>query len=71
MSKNNWAVVQSRNRLSKDIHRYSQPFKAVLGVSPDAPRCPKCDCYMVIRFSRYGRFWGCGQHPKCNGTQGN
>jgi hypothetical protein len=30
-------------RLSRDIHRYQPTVKAGAGVSPDAPRCPRCE----------------------------
>lgn len=31
--------------------------------------CPKCQSPMVERESRYGRFLGCTQYPKCRGTR--
>lgn len=33
------------------------------------PTCPKCDGRMVLRESRYGKFWGCANYPSCNGTR--
>jgi ribosomal protein S27AE len=66
----NWSKVQSKNRLSRDINRYRTPAyltKVDRGVNPGAPRCAKCGTYMVVRFSRYGRFWACGN---CKSTQG-
>ena len=33
-------------------------------------RCGECGASMVIRTSRYGKFWGCSTFPKCKGTHG-
>lgn len=32
--------------------------------------CPICRSKMVLKDSRYGKFWGCSQWPKCKGTHG-
>ncbi len=33
------------------------------------PLCPKCKSIMTEREGRYGKFWGCPQYPKCDGTR--
>jgi ssDNA-binding Zn-finger/Zn-ribbon topoisomerase 1 len=30
--------------------------------------CPECSAEMVLRDSRYGKFYGCSRFPKCRGT---
>ena len=32
--------------------------------------CPICHSPMVLRNSKYGKFWGCSQWPTCNATHG-
>ena len=32
--------------------------------------CPICRSLMILRNSRYGKFWGCSQWPKCKATHG-
>lgn len=38
-------------------------------VDEDTPNCPNCDHPMVMRESKYGKFWGCRQFPDCKGTR--
>ena len=33
------------------------------------PTCPRCKSPMQQRSGRYGKFWGCSQYPRCNGTR--
>ena len=33
------------------------------------PRCPKCGAEMVLRTSRYGKFYGCSRYPSCKGKR--
>jgi predicted RNA-binding Zn-ribbon protein involved in translation (DUF1610 family) len=28
-------------------------------------KCPKCGSYLVIRRSKYSRFYGCSKYPNC------
>lgn len=35
-----------------------------------APKCGECQSPMILRESRYGKFWGCSQYPECKGTHG-
>ena len=37
--------------------------------TPISPACPKCEGTMILRVSKYGKFWGCGQFPNCRGTR--
>jgi ssDNA-binding Zn-finger/Zn-ribbon topoisomerase 1 len=32
--------------------------------------CPECDGEMVLRNSRYGKFYGCTKWPACDATHG-
>ncbi len=34
------------------------------------PRCGECGAVMVLRPSRFGRFFGCSRWPECDGTHG-
>jgi ssDNA-binding Zn-finger/Zn-ribbon topoisomerase 1 len=36
----------------------------------DEIKCAECGFPMVLRTSRYGKFWGCSQFPECKGTHG-
>jgi DNA helicase-2/ATP-dependent DNA helicase PcrA len=38
-------------------------------VDEDTPDCPDCGHPMVMRESKYGKFWGCRQFPVCRGTR--
>jgi len=40
------------------------------GIDRRRPVCAECQSPMVLRTSRYGKFWGCSQFPKCRGTHG-
>lgn len=40
-----------------------------LGAILDHP-CPECGAQMVLRDSRYGRFYGCLEYPNCKATHG-
>ena len=37
--------------------------------SGGVPRCPKCGAEMVLRTSRYGKFYGCSRYPSCTGKR--
>lgn len=32
-------------------------------------KCPKCGASMYLREGKYGKFYGCSNYPKCNGTR--
>ncbi len=32
--------------------------------------CPECSAPMVLRDSRYGKFYGCSRYPDCTATHG-
>ena len=34
-------------------------------LSPQAKPCPRCSGYLVKRESKYGKFKGCSNFPKC------
>ena len=36
---------------------------------PHDVTCPTCGGPMVPRDSRYGKFWGCREYPRCRGTR--
>lgn len=48
----------------KEINR--EDF-TVLGGAPDEIKCPTCGSKMIIKLSRYGRFYSCGRFPDCEG----
>jgi hypothetical protein len=33
--------------------------------------CPRCSGNLVLRNSKYGKFWGCSNYPKCKFTKKN
>ncbi|MDO4798480.1 MAG: topoisomerase DNA-binding C4 zinc finger domain-containing protein [Coriobacteriales bacterium] len=33
------------------------------------PRCPRCGAEMILRTSRYGKFYGCSRFPSCKGKR--
>jgi hypothetical protein len=67
-NKLNWQKQAERIRLSREIG-LDQPVRPRKGISANAPLCPKCGCYMVVRRSPHGTFWGCGQFPRCKGIR--
>lgn len=32
--------------------------------------CPECGKPMILKDSRYGKFWGCMGYPECRATHG-
>jgi len=32
--------------------------------------CAECNSVMVLKSSPYGKFYGCSQYPRCDGTHG-
>lgn len=40
-----------------------------MGIAADI-RCGECGELMVLRNSRFGKFYGCSAYPKCKGTHG-
>ncbi len=47
----------------------SQSRHRKTGGEKRAPKCPKCGSEMVLRTSRYGKFYGCSRYPSCKGTR--
>ena len=37
--------------------------------SSRTPKCPKCGAPMVLRTSKYGKFYGCKNYPSCKGKR--
>jgi len=33
-------------------------------------KCPECDGIMILRESKYGKFYGCSHFPRCKATHG-
>tara|TARA_Y100000310_G_scaffold334097_1_gene413023 strand:- start:5323 stop:5535 length:213 start_codon:yes stop_codon:yes gene_type:complete len=33
------------------------------------PSCPSCGIEMMLRESKYGKFWGCKAFPMCDGLK--
>lgn len=38
-------------------------------MKPENVKCPKCGGPMTPRSSSYGKFWGCKDYPRCDGTR--
>jgi DNA topoisomerase-1 len=38
---------------------------ASLPEGEEAPKCPDCGADLVMRSSRFGKFWGCSSYPEC------
>lgn len=36
----------------------------------DTVKCGDCQAPMVLRDSKFGKFWGCTRFPECRGTHG-
>jgi len=67
-------VAQGRQDWISMIKEFYTPFaeklkekyKKVKKISqPAGKKCPKCNHPLVIRVSRYGKFLGCSNYPKC------
>jgi DNA topoisomerase-1 len=38
-------------------------------MKPENVKCPECGGEMTPRSSKFGKFWGCKDYPKCKGTR--
>ncbi len=56
------------NKIVKEhfIDERGMPYSPLTDTTSDS--CPKCGGGMVARKSKYGKFFGCLNYPKCNGT---
>mgnify|MGYP005854058213 CR=1 FL=1 len=43
--------------------------KEKIGTKNKSVKCPKCDSSMILRKSKYGKFYGCSKFPRCRGTR--
>lgn len=71
--KENWIKVMGdfyfpfeKNLLIKDKEIDRENY-TVLGDAPEGIKCPDCKAKMVIKLSRYGRFFSCSKWPDCKG----
>jgi hypothetical protein len=32
-------------------------------------KCPKCDSYLIVKQGKFGKFYGCYNHPRCKHTE--
>ncbi len=71
-------VAQGKQEWTSIIKRFYNPFaenlekkyKQVKKISqPTDEKCPKCGHPLVVRVSRYGKFLGCSNYPKCKHIQ--
>ena len=63
-----WDRDQLVNFLSKA--RGKQLSEEVIDMSQSEGQiCPRCGNRMVLRNGKYGRFWGCGDFPRCRFTK--
>ncbi|CAH7373652.1 hypothetical protein VCHA53O466_40344 [Vibrio chagasii] len=62
------------NYMSSQLHRFIDRINKETGVTIDLNEgdstevCSKCGGKMVKRKSKYGKFYGCSNHPKCKHT---
>lgn len=60
----NYPECKSTKPLPADEKKKNEPPKIVEGIN-----CDLCGSEMVLRESRFGRFYGCINYPKCKGTK--
>ncbi len=67
-------IAQGKQNWKSMIKKFYEPFaknlkkkyKEVKKISqPTDKKCPKCNHPLVVRVSRYGKFLGCSNYPKC------
>ncbi len=74
------AVASGKKNFITLLSRFFIPFKEELKQMQDdkqkfdveekvEKKCPQCGSEMVIRYSRFGKFYACSQYPKCKTTK--
>ncbi|MDI9414224.1 MAG: restriction endonuclease [Bacillota bacterium] len=56
--------------MESDLHQYRSTRDSVYdGESRSFRACSRCGSRMVIRYGKYGQFWGCIRYPLCKNTR--
>jgi DNA topoisomerase-1 len=58
-----------QEKLEKKEEEISRDEFTVLGEAPDDIKCPECGSSMVIKLSKYGKFYSCSKFPDCKGMR--
>jgi len=71
-------IANGKKEWVKSLKEFYEPFIKNLTqktkeikkqVEQTDKKCPKCGSILVIRMSRFGKFYGCSNYPKCKFTQ--
>jgi DNA topoisomerase-1 len=73
-------IAQGQKDWVQTLREFYQPFEKNLNqkykeiskedlVEKTAKTCPKCGAPLIIRWSRYGKFYACSNFPKCKYTE--
>jgi DNA topoisomerase-1 len=70
--KANWVDVLRKfyDAFVGDLDKAQEGMESVKDVEPDPPvPCDKCQRPMIIKWNRYGRFYGCRAYPECRSAK--
>lgn len=63
-------IIMCNKELNVDNKKHVRQIKKTLkGVEKNI--CPRCGSKLVLRNSKYGKFYGCSNYPKCKFTKKN
>ncbi len=55
------------DNLNKKTKEISRKDYTILGNAPSDIKCPKCGGNMIIKLSKFGKFYSCAKWPDCDG----
>src|SRR3989344_4433240 len=75
------AIAEKKKNMIVILHSFYDPFSILLdrqhkteghiNVEQKTDKiCPKCGHYLVLRYSKFGKFYGCSNYPKCTFAEG-
>lgn len=75
------AIAEKKKDMIVTLHSFYDPFSILLDKQHKAEghinveqktdeKCPKCGHYLVFRYSKFGKFYGCSTYPKCTFAKG-
>jgi DNA topoisomerase-1 len=78
MEENLDKIANGKKEWTNTLENFYKPFAKNLNkkykeiekkVETTEKKCPKCGSPLVVRMSRFGKFYGCSNYPKCKFTQ--
>lgn len=65
----NYPSCRGKRNIDNPNRERSKPRQAKPSSVNRTPKCPKCGASMILRSSRYGKFYGCSKYPSCKGKR--